>query len=108
MTLKVKEILKLVAESHYYTIKPGIDSSSFMCYSLTYAKDAGLISEKEKELATKAIEKYLSMLSMIRFPSDILHKALRCNGLPSSFEDCLNIYRDWKNRPKPWKRNENS
>lgn len=103
MTRKVKEILKLVAESPYYTLPGSKTSSPFMCYSLTHAKNAGLISEEEKELAINAIEKYLNKLTD---DPDGLYIALEANGLPNSFEDRLKIYRDWKKRPKPWKQEE--
>lgn len=100
MTRKVKEILKLVAESPHYTPFRGIISSSYMCYSLDFANECRLISEEEKRLASKAVEKYLNMLSST---SDSLCVALEDNRLPHTFEDRKAIYLDWKRRPKPWK-----
>lgn len=104
MTRKVKEILKLVAESPYYTARFGLTSSPYMCHSLNIANSYKLISEEEKRLASKAIKKYLNKLSNNR---KCLSTALEDNNLPFSFVYLKAIYLDWKNRPKPWKRNEN-
>lgn len=105
MTRKVKEILKLVAESPHYAYDITRISSRFMCYALYHAKEAGIISKKEKKLASKAIEKYLNKLSK---GSRSLHLALENCGIPNTIENRKAIYLDWKNRPKPWKQEENS
>lgn len=112
MSRKVNKTLKLVANSeHYFPNDWEFEKfPHLMCCSLEHAKRSGLIRKKEKDLATKAIAKYLRKLcKCIGYPyfqhSTTLEDALYYNKLPSTFEDRKIIYLDWANRPKPWKVN---
>jgi len=85
---EVQEILDRVINTSGYEPMP-------MCSALKIAKQKRLVSEKEYKTAFREIEKYLLPTARI-----FLMGALKQEGLPHSREDCLRVYRDWKNRPK--------
>lgn len=86
---------RVIAAGHYSdTEREG--TYPHMCVSLDAAVRRGLITEHEYVLAQQNIRVYLSAVEW----SDTLAGALISSDLPSDFEDCLAIYRDWANRPR--------
>jgi len=83
----VQEIFDAVIDGGFYT-----ERKDAMCISLWSACLEGVISKKEKEIASRAIRAYLEEYVF-------LDTKLHNNGLPYEFSDRLAIYRSWANRP---------
>lgn len=71
------------------------------CSCLILAYEQKLITFEETDNVQLQIMKYIDELSP-EGSHAFLKDALMDAGLPYDWEDRLNIYMDWENRPKPW------
>lgn len=71
--------------------------SEWMCCAVSSANRAKCITDAEAEKMRRAINRYMSSLSI---SAGTLSTALWHNNKPGTFNDRLAIYRDWKNRPR--------
>ena len=87
----VQQIFNIVIHHGLYTTS--------MCLPLWQAKNRLLITESEYQKAVKAIRNYMKKLDKdADCDRTFLREVLKQKGLPSSCEDRLKIYRDWKNK----------
>lgn len=88
-----QEVFNKVIEWQLYpATKEIIDSSNYMCVAIKRAYQAGLISKEPCVKTVEAINQYIGN-------SDTLFIFLEEHNLPSDEQACLNVYKDWKNRP---------
>lgn len=75
-----------------------------MCWALTFARRADLISKEEETAGYSAIECYLDQFAQHNDNNyaPFLRDALRLAGLPWQAWHMIAIYADWNNRPMPW------
>lgn len=89
----IQETFNNVIESGHYDIHEG--DKQFMCHALERAYVQGIITYPQKQLAEMAIDNYMD-----NYGSALISVLNRVLGAGHSFQDCLNIYKDWANRPK--------
>lgn len=93
---KVQSIFNRVIAAGHYSDTEREGTYPYMCVSLDAAVRHGHITIAECVQAQLAIVEYLEAVDY----ADTLAGALISSDLPSDFEDCLAIYRDWANRPR--------
>ena len=121
---KLQEIFNAVIEAgyypynEYYTMENGKPTSNFMCESLIYALNKGVITKEERDKATKAIRRYINKLATRGnyYPADkelpslwsalFYAKIVEFRQYSSEISQpiLLNIYKNWAKRPFPKKK----
>lgn len=89
------EVLKVVAESEFYTIdrfNRNENASLYMCFALSNAAINGLITNEEQTQAYNEVQEYLGGFAFMR-------TVLKMNGLPFEGEDRKRLYQKWDDRP---------
>lgn len=66
----------------------------FMCNALELAAENDVIALDEFRYAMQRIKWYLGDLTLP------LLSCLECSDLPSTWDDCLAVFKDWANRPE--------
>lgn len=104
-----QETFKAVIEARYYG--SDWDNGHFMCWALSRALIAGVITSAERNNAYESVVQYLHELGADEL-GGVLYHALRSSGIlggdsRSTKEwvdsgDGAEFYLNWDNRPKPW------
>lgn len=81
----IQEIFDLTIASNHYVYH------SFMCYSLNFARDFGIITAQEAALTARQIQAYIHPHP--RMDDFIKHHKFKITP--------MDIYKDWANRPMP-------
>lgn len=94
----IQEIFNVViAEGFYQPNYLATHYSEYMCISLKYAENRGVITKEEMYEALESIATYLKEdLDGIEGLETLLIE----HNLPSDFPARLKIYQDWENRPE--------
>ena len=89
----IQELFNYLIDNGYY--RADNEQTSFMCNVLATFYRISIMEKPTILMALEEIRDYLAVTGC-----DSLVGALYKNSLHHSFEDCLNIYQDWENRPK--------
>ncbi len=92
--LTVQQIFDLMIETKLYSENQTI----YMCHALFEGVRKDIISLQEEVKAKTAINLYLS--ENPNSQTSVLEAKLKLENRPSSFNDRLAIYKDWKHRPR--------
>lgn len=79
----LQEIFDLTIASNHYVYH------SLMCYSLAFARDFGILTDREAALATRQVRAYIH--PHLRMDEFIKHHKFKVTP--------MDIYKDWANRP---------
>ena len=90
----VQEIFNVVIYNGFYRYNDSVCHPS-MCEAIRYAHVFGVITQTEVYKACDAIYSYMKDEKC-----GYLAISLKDRGLPHSYEDRLDIYKNWKHRPK--------
>lgn len=105
----IQEILNLALESNLYISREVYDlqelpldddHSYYMCDILGTLHDQNIITTQELHKVCSEITNYINSDSENSGDVYSLESFLEKNSLPSSHEDKIKIYKDWKNKPK--------
>lgn len=98
----VAETFKRLTESDQYA--QSLMRGFGMCWAMTHAQRAGLISRSEADACSDAVQHYLDQWADHNGGkyAPFLRDALRLAGLHWQAWHMAAIYKDWNNRPQPW------
>lgn len=80
----IQEIFDLTITSNHYGYH------SLMCYSLAYARGAGILTDREADLTARQVRAYIR--PHVRMDEFIKHHKFKVTP--------MSIYKDWENRPR--------